>query len=462
MTSNHYDLIIVGAGSGNMIPGAVDLSDWRVAIVEESKIGGTCLNRGCIPSKILVYTADIADAIAHCGRYNITASTQGVDWPAITTRVWDRIDPIHQAGVDYRLRHGFDVYQHRARFTGPKSIEVDGKTLTADRFVISAGARVAIPTLPGLETVAYETSDTIMRIAEIPKRLVVLGGGFIATELGHVFAALGSKVTIIGRREVLLPAEDHDIAEAFTVAAREWADLMLGAEPRRVWATEDGIAVEVPTARGLTVVEGDTLLVTVGRQPNSDILDVHAAGVATDSNGFIRVDETYATSAEGIWALGDIVGFHQLKHTANIEARIVAHNLRTSGALPRTRDLRPAPHAVFSTPQVASVGFTEASALAAGIDAVTVTRYYRDAAYGWALEDTTSFVKLLADPGSRLLIGAHIIGPQASNLLQLLVQGMHLGATIDDLASGQIYIHPALSEVVEQALLDLIEAVDRQ
>ena len=443
-----------------MIPGEVDIADWRIAIIEESKMGGTCLNRGCIPSKILVYTADVADSISHANRYNISASTRHVDWSGITTRVWNRIDPIHQSGLNYRRRHGIDVYEDRAHFTGPKTIEVGGQILTADRFVISAGARVALPVLDGLDSVAYETSDTVMRIAEIPKHLVVLGGGFISTELGHVFAALGAKVTIIGRRDVLLPGEDRDIATAFTEAAREWADLILGAEPTRVWATETGVAVEVPTPNGSVVVAGDTLLVTIGRRPNSDILNVQSAGVTTDARGFIKVDETYATDAEGIWALGDIVGYHQLKHTANIEAKIVAHNLRPRGVPLRTRDLRPAPHAVFSTPQVAAVGITEAQAASDGIECVTITRYYRDAAYGWALEDTTSFAKLIADPATRTLIGAHIIGPQASNLLQLLVQGMHLGATIDDLAKGQIFIHPALSEVVEQALLDLIDAVD--
>ncbi len=443
-----------------MIPGEVDLSDWRIAIIEASKMGGTCLNRGCIPSKILVYTAEVADAIAHASRYNITASTQQVDWPGITTRLWDRIDPIHQSGIEYRRRNGIDVFQDYARFIAPKTIQVGEHILTADRFVISAGARVTIPQLDGLESVPYETSDTVMRLSEIPKHLIVLGGGFIATELGHVFAALGAKVTIVGRRELLLPAEDHDIATAFTNAANEWADLLVGNEPQRVWATESGIAVEVPTANGTTVIEGDKLLVTIGRRPNSDVLNVEAAGVKVDAKGYIRVDATYATDAAGIWAFGDIVGYHQLKHTANIEAKIVAHNLRPNGAPLRTRDLRPAPHAVFSTPQVAAIGLAEAQAVEQGIDYVMTTRYYRDAAYGWALEDTTSFVKLLADPAARTLIGAHIIGPQASNLLQLLVQGMHLGATIDDLATGQIFIHPALSEVVEQALLDLIEAVD--
>ncbi len=458
--SSHYDLVIIGAGSGNTIPGAVDISDWRVAIIEASKMGGTCLNRGCIPSKILVYTADVADTVRHASNYNIDATLNAVDWQAVKQRLWSRIDPIHDRGLHYRRKHGFDVYEGTARFTGPKQIEVDGAKITADRFVISAGARVAIPDIAGLDTVAYETSDTIMRIDEVPKHLIVLGGGFIATELGHVFAAYGSKVTIIGRRDVLLPAEDAEIAAAFTVAASTWADLILGAEPTRVFATDTGgIAVEVPGRGGMQTVEGDCLLVATGRTPNSDMLNVAAAGVAVNDHGYIAVDDNYSTNIDSIWAFGDIVGFHQLKHTANIEARIVAHNLRPNGNALQSRDRRPAPHAVFSTPQVGAVGMTETQAQAKGADYVAITHEYSNTAYGWALEDTTSFAKLIVDRSTRLLLGAHIVGPQAANLVQLLVQGMHLGATIDELASGQIYIHPALTELVEQALLKAIDTL---
>jgi mycothione reductase len=219
------------------------------------------------------------------------------------------------------------------------------------------------------------------------------------------------------------------------------------------------VELDVRTPQGERTIEGTTLMIAVGRQPNGDDLGVEATGVALDANGCVVVDDTNATGVEGIWALGDIVGRTPLKHMANLEARLVAHNLRAEQ--PRSLDRRAAPHAVFTTPQVGSVGLTEAQARALGQPIAVVTHGYHNTAYGWAMEDQRSFVKLIGDPASRLLLGAHVVGPQAASLVQLLVQGMHLGATVDDLASGQIYIHPALTEVVEQALLELVKAFDQ-
>ena len=206
------------------------------------------------------------------------------------------------------------------------------------------------------------------------------------------------------------------------------------------------------------MIEGDALLVATGRIPNGKQLNVEATGVELDQKGNIVVDDSNLTRVPGIWALGDIVGRHQLKHMANLEARLVQHNLLHPDA-PQRIDDRAAPHAVFTSPQIGSVGMTERDAMMRGRPYVAITHDYASAAYGWALEDTTSFAKLIGDPVTHKLLGAHIIGPQASMLVQLLVQGMHLGSTVEEMATGQIWIHPALSEVVEQALLKLAEAL---
>jgi mycothione reductase len=200
--------------------------------------------------------------------------------------------------------------------------------------------------------------------------------------------------------------------------------------------------------------EGEVLLVATGRVPNSDRLGVAAAGIETDEHGHVVTDDTYQTNVPGIWALGDLANHFQLKHMANAETRLVRHNLLHPGQ-PRRAAFTVVPSAVFAGPQVASVGATEQDLQAAGRPYLAATRPYSDAAYGWALEDTTSFVKVLADPATRLLLGAHILGPQASTLIQPLIQAMCLGSTADQVASGVLYIHPALSEVVEQALLGL-------
>jgi mycothione reductase len=453
----HYDLIIIGAGSGNSIIGP-EHDDWRIAMVERSLFGGTCMNRGCIPSKMFIYAADLAEHARDNERYGISTQFNGADWPAIVRRVFGRIDPIAEGGREYRQGlPNVDVYEHSAHFVGPRELQVGNERITADQIVVAAGARSFIPDVPGIDDVPFHTSDTIMRIARLPQHLVVLGGGFIANELGHVFRALGSEVTIVNRGHLLLRAEDHDIAQRYTDLARERFDLALGAHIERVHRTAEGVGVQLVCEGGPRTVEGDVLLVAAGRIPNSDQLRVHAAGIETDAMGAVKVDRYGRTTAEGVWALGDIDGRHQLKHMANGEAKVVRHNLSHPNDL-QIFDERPAPHAVFGSPQVGAVGLTEEQAKASGRPYVAISHDYAGAAYGWAMEDTSGFCKLIGDPTTRTLIGAHIIGHQASVLVQLLVQGMHLGNTVDEMALGQVWIHPALSEVVEQALLKLLEA----
>jgi len=456
----HYDLIIIGAGSGNSIIGP-EMDHWRIAMVERGLFGGTCMNRGCIPSKMFIYAADLAVQATETARYGVHTEFHDADWPAIVQRVFGRIDPIEAGGRSYRQSlPNVDVYEHSAHFVGPHELEVMGEHITGDRIVIAAGARPFVPEIPGLDDVPFHTSDTIMRIARRPQHLIVLGGGFIATELGHVFRSFGSEVTVVNRGHRLLQAEDIDISHRFTELAAERFDLALGARIDRVRMTPKGVAVELTCdGGGPRTIEGDVLLVAAGRIPNSDQLRVEAAGIATDDRGNVLVDDFGRTNVEGIWALGDINGRHQLKHMANGEAKAVRHNLFHPHDL-RAYDDRPAPHAVFTHPQVGAIGVTEQEAIASGAPVCIITHQYGDAAYGWAMEDTSSFCKLIGDPVTRRVIGAHIIGYQASLMVQLLVQGMHLGNTADEMAHGQVWIHPTLAEVVEQALLKLIDAFD--
>jgi len=460
MRTEHYDLVIIGAGSGNSIIGP-EMDGWRIAMVERGLFGGTCLNRGCIPSKMLIYPADLAEHAKHNERFGIRTQFLGADWPAIVHRVFGRIDPIAEGGREYRHSlSNVDVYEHSAHFVGARELEVGDVRISGDQVVIAAGARSFVPDVPGIDDVPFHTSDSILRIAHQPEHLIILGGGFIATELGHVFEALGSKVTIINRGHRLLQAEDHDVSQRFTEQARHRFDLALGAKVHRVSMTTTGVSVNLTCDGGLRTIDGDVLLVAAGRIPNSDQLQVQSAGIETNLDGSVRVDEFGRTSAPGVWALGDINGRHQLKHMANGEAKVVRHNLLHPDDL-YTYDERPAPHAVFTSPQIGAVGLTEHQAEAAGKPFVVINHPYGDAAYGWAMEDTTGFCKLIGDPRTRMVTGAHIIGHQASMLVQLLVQGMHLGNTADEMASGQVWIHPALCEVVEQALLKLVDAFDQ-
>ncbi len=452
----HFDLVVVGAGSGNSLL-TPELADRRVAIIERGDFGGTCLNRGCIPSKMLVHVADVTEATRHAGRLGITAHVDEVRWPEVSGRVFGRIDPIAAAGEEYRRSlENVAVYKGQARFCGPRRLQVDGAEVTGDVVVLAAGARPFIPPHPDLTGIDYHTSDTIMRLGVPPRRLLIWGGGYIAAELAHVFGAAGSDVTIVNRGARLLRAEDTDVSEAFTAAYRKRFGVLTGAQILSAGTTPAGeVTLRVGHEDGEETVSGDVLLVAAGRVPNGAELGVAAAGVALDAAGYVVTDDYGRTTAEGTWALGDICNPHQLKHVANAEARAVAHNLAHPDDL-RPLALGPIPHAVFASPQVAAVGPTEQALQESGRPYLRSVRPYSDTAYGWAMEDETAFCKVLSDPTTGRLLGAHICGPDAAVLLQQLVQAMACDLTVEQIARGQLYIHPALSEIVEQALLGLL------
>jgi mycothione reductase len=452
--AEQYDLVILGAGSGNTMI-TPDFDDWSIAMVEEGRWGGTCINRGCIPTKMLVHTADTIVSITDAKRFGIDATLDGVRWPDIRDRVFGRIDPIADSGEHYR-RHGspnVTVYGGRGRFVAPRRIEVntpDGmSTIEGRHVVVAAGARPMIPDIQGLADAGYYTSDDIMRVDRIPEHLIVLGGGFIACELAHVFGAYGADVTIVQRGRLLLRAEDHDVSAAITLAFNERFDVRLGAHIDRIDRHGDEVTVLFMDGTRIT---GTDLLVATGRIPNSDLVDAPAGGLSLHDDGRIVVDEYQRTPVEGVWALGDVSSPYMLKHVANHEAKVVSHNLIHPDSM-RATDHTAVPHAVFTHPQIASVGMTEVEARRAGIDVLVSTQHYSDVAFGWALEDTTSFCKLVADAATRQLVGAHIIGPHASSLIQQLIHALKYPCTVDELATGQYYIHPALGEVVENALL---------
>ncbi len=448
-----FDLIIVGSGSGNSIPEY--LSDWKIAIVERDVFGGTCLNRGCIPSKMFVLPADVAHASENSAELGVHTRFDGADWPAIRDRVFGRIDPIAEGGREYRASGTPNVtlIEGTADFVDERTLDVEGRHISAPHILLAAGARPVVPPITGLVETGFHTSDSIMRLGELPKRLGIIGGGFIAVEMGHVFAALGSEVTIFNRSPMLLRDFDTEIATRFTevFGARERIQLLLGHVPTHVERVADGI--EVTCAVGESVV--DELLVATGREPNSDLLDVDAAGLVCHHHGTVAVDDTMATSMPGIWAVGDLANNYQLKHLANAEAAVAFWNIAHPDDL-RHQSYKAVPSAVFSNPQVARVGLTEQEATKQGRSFRIGRRDYGGTAYGWALADETSFAKVLVDDETGLIIGAHIIGPQAATLIQPVVQAMEFDTPAEDLARSVLYIHPALTEVVENALLDAL------
>ena len=445
----HHDLIVIGTGSGNRV---VDdsFADLDVAIVEqEQRFGGTCLNVGCIPTKMLAYTGEVVDTIADASRFGVHAQLDGMDWPAVRDRVFGRLDPIARDGRSGRVDTPWiTVYTGHARFTGPRALDVDGVALTADRIVVAAGSRPTVPPPVEDADLPYETSDTIMRRDRVPKRLAVLGGGYIAAELAHVFAAAGAEIVMIEQADTLLTGQDETVAEEFTALATKRYDLRLGRELTQVSGAPDALRI---TLDDDATVGADALLVAVGRTPNGDRMDLAAAGIAVDDAGRIVVDAHQRTTADGVWALGDVCTPVPLKHVANREADVVRHNLRHPDDLVSAgHDL--VPSAIFTRPQIAAVGATEQDLRDRGAAYRVGVARYRETAYGWAMQDDTGFCKVLVDPADTALLGAHIMGPQAPTLVQPLVLAATLGITARTLVERPYWIHPALTEVVREAL----------
>jgi mycothione reductase len=451
----HFDLGIIGSGSGNSI---VDerFADKSVALVEQGTFGGTCLNVGCIPTKMYVYPADLAREPAHAKAVGVDLEFHEARWTEIRDRVFGRIDPISESGRRWREdSDNVTLFTEPAHFVGPKRLDTGSAgVITADRLVLAAGSRVIVPDIPGLADVDFHTSDTVMRLGRLPRSVIIIGAGYIAAEFAHVFSAFGAQVSVLGRRSVMLRTEDDEVAARVTDLISQRVDLRLSARIERVRTTGDGRKrVQFRDAQGVRQeLEAEVLLVATGRKPNGDTLNPSATGVRLDHAGYVVVDAQQRTTAEGIFALGDVSSHPQLKHVANHEARVVQHNLLHPGAMVAS-DHRFVPHAVFSEPQVASVGLTERAALAQGLHYVIGRTDYGATAYGWAMEDTDHFVKIVADARTGLLLGAHLIGPQASSLIQPLIQAMSFGLTAHETARGQYWIHPAMAEVVENALL---------
>lgn len=456
--STHYDLIIVGTGSGNSIL-TPDFDDKKVAIVEKGKFGGTCLNVGCIPTKMYVLAAEHALAAREAGKLGVDLEFHGADWDAIKERVFDnRIDLIAKGGENYRRNEcdNVTVYDMETSFVGPKTLKTGRggveETITADTIILAAGARPFIP--EWAKGVTYHTNEDVMRLDELPKSMTIVGGGFIAMEFAHVFDALGTDVTIISRSPLLRPL-DEDLRDPFNEIATQRYTTHIGRTVAS--ATEDGGQVTL-TLDDDTQVTSDALLIATGRIPNSDTLNVAAGGIETHDDGRVKVDEFGRTTAEGVWSLGDLSSPYQLKHVANAEMRAVTHNVlatwRGNGALvPMPHDH--VPSAIFTHPQIATVGLTEQQAIEAGHDVTVKVQNYGDVAYGWALEDSTGLVKLIADRTTGKLLGAHYMGPQASTLIQQMITVMAYDLDLREFPRSQYWIHPALAEVTENAILGL-------
>ena len=445
-----YDVLVVGGGTGNNVAAAAADAGLETALVEKGPLGGTCLNRGCNPSKMLIQAATAANRVREAGEFHVDATLNGVDFAAVVDEMDETLSALAEGmEADYREKAHLTIYNDEAEFVGERTVDVGGERVSGDRVVVAAGSRPLVPPIDGLDKVDYLTSTDALYLREQPDSLVVMGGGYIAVELGYFFESMGTDVTVIEMMDSLVPREDPEVAEAFTDIARGRHEVYTGHRVTAVEPDGDGVRVHAETEGGETVaVEGDELLVALGRRPNTDTLNVEAAGIGTDGDGFVVTDDQLRTSADNVWAQGDIADNAMFKHSGDHETEVaVANVVHEEGA---TAEFTAMPHAIFTEPQMAGVGRTEADLQDAGVDYEVGRQSLPETPMGRAKKLEEGFVKVLAAPDGEVL-GCHMLGYEASTMIHEVVVGMRRGeGTVDDIADT-IHAHPTLNKAVEYA-----------
>lgn len=446
-----YDLIVIGSGGGTKLGLPIAKNGYKVALIEEEKLGGTCLNRGCIPSKMLIRSADIASMIDESERYGIILKDKKVLFKEIVERVASVVD--HESDnikPKYEKEKNLTLYKGHARFLDNHTLQVGNEVLFAEKIVIAVGAEASVPEIRGLEGTPYMTYREALRNTRQPKNLVVIGGGYIAVELGYFYGALGTKVHFLARSS-LLKKEDLEVQKEFEKAFSKKFAVHKKSLVQEV-KFEDGIFTIFYEEDGIKKeILADALLVATGIKPNTFDLGLENTDIELNEEGFIQVDNFLGTKAKGVFAMGDCIGRYLFRHNANFEGEYLQKQLFER----RKEEIfyKPMPHAVFTNPQIASIGKTEEQLKKENIPYIKGFCSYKDSAMGMAMRSEYGFVKLLFHKESRKLIGAHIIGEEASILIHMPIAFINMEATLEDVVST-IYIHPALAEVIRNAARD--------
>ncbi|MGZ4850056.1 MAG: dihydrolipoyl dehydrogenase [Candidatus Bathyarchaeia archaeon] len=451
-----FDVIVIGSGSGMLVASAAVEQGLKVALVEHGKMGGTCINVGCVPSKMLIYPADVIAAVKEAGKLGVNASVDSVDFGNIMTRMHALVDEdsLHQT-LAVEATPNMTWFKETGEFISDYTMQVGEHKITAEKIFIVSGVRTALPLIEGINKIDYLTSDTALKLQTPPKSLLIVGGGYIGMEYGQFFSSIGTKTTILQRPDRVLPEEEPEISELLKIEMGKRMEIHIGFEA--VEAKQEG-QVRTLVARNrqdgsLHEFSAETVMIATGRVSNADILNPEKTGVKLDDHNFIKVNEYLETSKKNIWAFGDAIGIQMFKHVANYEAGIAWHNSVHDHKA--KMNFSAAPHAVFTHPQVASVGLKEEEAKRQKYKVLTGVALYKDTAMGAAMGDVDGFVKVLVENETGKILGAHIIGPEASILIQEIVNAMvSETGTFAPISQG-MHIHPALSEVVQNAFSSL-------
>ena len=479
-----YDLIVIGSGSGLIILESALQAGLECALIENSKFGGTCLTKGCIPSKVLTHPADVIREAEHAARIGLVYELKELNWDLVAKRMWKQIDESKSIEKNLANIDGLDVYKGTAEFTGDKKLKVkyaDGsysEQIYSGHVIIAAGARSYIPDIPGIEKTGYIDSERFFGdgFPEKPwSSLCIIGGGAIGVEFAHIFSAFGTKVSIIEVKKFLVSNEEPEVSKMLEKCFVEnGIDVFSDHSVIKTGKDKDGkiLSVKDNLTGDIKEVRCEQILVAVGNKSNADILKAEKARIALDERGYIKTDELLMTSQENVYAIGDINGKYQFRHKANYEAELLVRNLFYQEEKDKV-DYTAVPWAIFTHPQIARVGMTETQAREKYKKIMVGTKHYSSVAKGYAMgyeegDTDDGFVKLIVDKDHKI-IGAHIIGPHASVLIHSFIYLMNAGCNCTDFkkltigsddfknfcsGSGTIdpftksmTIHPALNEL---------------
>ncbi len=442
-----YGVIVIGSGCGmNIVEEALDRG-MSVALVDKGPLGGTCANLGCIPSKMLIFAADRIAEIQEAKKLGIGAEIKNIDFGFIMERmrtsVFENREHIKQ-GITHA--ENLDFYEGEGRFVDNYTIEVKSEKIKGDKIFIASGSRPLIPPIKSLDSVDFLTSETVLQLKERPESLIIIGGGYIAVEYGHFFAAMGTRVTMLEMADRLVLAEEPEISELLKKELSRRMDVYTGVQAEEVKRNRRGATVIVNDLKvgGKKEFTAQRILVAVGRRSNTDLLKVENTGIEVDKRGFIKVNEYLETTRKAIFAVGDANGQQMFTHVANVEASLAAVNAINGSKL--KMDYSAAPHAVYSHPQIASVGLTEEAARKTYKILVGKAKY-SDVAQGEAMMEENGFAKTVLEADTGKILGFHIIGPYAPILIQEVIDIMASGGGIDRIQAG-MYIHPAITELI--------------
>ena len=445
-----YDVVVIGSGSGAIVVDEALEHGRSVALVDRGPLGGTCLNVGCIPSKLLIYPAERVADIRDSKKLGIDARVQRIDFPSIMERMRESVSRDRDEMLKGIESSGIDYYHESGEFTDDYTLALEsGEIIRGKSIFIASGARPLIPRIRGIESADYLTNESVLELKERPESMVIVGGGYIAAEYGNFFHSMGTKVTIVQRERLLLPNEEPEISELITKKYAERMKLYLNHEATEIRGAS--VILKDRDSGEEKELSAERIMIAAGRRSNSDLIKPEKSGISIDERGYIKVNEYLETSKKNVFAFGDAIGKQMFRHVANMEAQIAANNAFHKDKVPM--DYSAAPHAAFSYPQIASVGMKEAEARKSNKILVGTARY-GEVTMGEAMREEEGFAKMIVDKESGSILGFHIIGPEASILIHEVVVAMANGLGYLDLA-GAIHIHPALSEIVPATVQNL-------